>query len=130
MRYENKALRDLARDEPCSFRLPGCDGGGETSVWVHSDFMRHGKGKGLKAHDCFGAVGCASCHAMLPQLPREMRDPIMTMAMEDTALRFWQAGKFSVTGSASARPTRKPQPREAPTYQRPSKVLERTGYSR
>jgi hypothetical protein len=53
---------------------------------------------------------------MLPQLPREMREPIMVMAMEDTALRFWQAGKFSVTG------TRQQQPKP---YRPPSKVLPR-----
>jgi len=54
-------LRDLARDKPCQVRLPGCDGGGETTVLAH--YRLSGiSGTGYKSPDTIGAWCCASCH--------------------------------------------------------------------
>lgn len=54
-------LRDFARDKPCQVRLPGCDGGGETTVLAH--YRLSGvSGIGYKPPDTIGAWACASCH--------------------------------------------------------------------
>lgn len=54
-------LRSLARGRPCMVRLPGCDGGGETTVLAH--FSLAGvSGRGLKAPDTCGAWCCYPCH--------------------------------------------------------------------
>lgn len=55
--YRNKKLTDSARHEACI-----CHGRTDTTVWAHSNLMRHGKGRGLKAHDLFGAYLCFESH--------------------------------------------------------------------
>ena len=58
-------LRKEARGRPCTIRLPGCDGGGETTVLAH---FRDGAGLGLKPDDlAYGAWSCASCHDAVDQ---------------------------------------------------------------
>jgi len=52
---------DGSRGQPCTLRLPGCDGGGETTVFAHI-LDRHA-GAGVKASDISGADSCANCHA-------------------------------------------------------------------
>lgn len=54
-------LRKYARGKPCQVRLPGCDGGGETTVLAHIR-MAGITGMGLKAPDLLGAHCCAPCH--------------------------------------------------------------------
>lgn len=55
------ALRKAARGRPCMVRLPGCDGGGETTVLAHYRMSGYA-GMGLKPDDALGAWCCASCH--------------------------------------------------------------------
>lgn len=67
-KYRNKRITRFAKGQPCTLRLPGvCDGGGATSVWAHSNLLRHGKGRGTKAHDIFGCVACYQCHEVLDE---------------------------------------------------------------
>ena len=55
-------LRKEARGRPCMVRLPGCDGGGETTVLAHYRLAGY-CGTGIKPDDlAFGAWACASCH--------------------------------------------------------------------
>lgn len=54
-------LRQLARGKPCQVRLPGCDGGGETTVLAHVRIIGV-SGMGLKAPDALGAWCCGPCH--------------------------------------------------------------------
>lgn len=115
-RFECKALRDLARGAPCMFDFSGCDQTGSTSVWVHSDESQHGKGMGIKAHDYYGAIGCANCHAKLPNMPREWRELQMIFAMTRTWAYLWESGLIQVTGATPARIT---------SYKPPSKILPR-----
>ena len=61
--YRNKTLLESARHEACV--ACGADDG--TVVWAHSNQMRHGKGRGIKAHDIFGAYLCHRCHAQYDQ---------------------------------------------------------------
>jgi hypothetical protein len=44
-----------------------CGNDDGTIVAAHSNQSRHGKGLGLKAHDCFVAFLCAHCHHWLDQ---------------------------------------------------------------
>lgn len=57
-------LRQLAKGKPCMIRLPGCDGGGPTTVLAH--FRLSGYcGVGMKPSDLLAAHACASCHDMV-----------------------------------------------------------------
>lgn len=56
-------LRKLAQGKPCMIRLPGCDGGGETTVLAHYRMSGY-CGTGIKPPDLMGAWACDSCHAI------------------------------------------------------------------
>jgi len=58
----SKAIRESARGEPCTVRIPGiCNGNPETTVLAHLG----GGGMGTKRGDIFGAYCCSSCHDAL-----------------------------------------------------------------
>ncbi len=56
--------RRAARGQPCLIRLPGCDGGGETTCLCHYRLPGY-CGTGLKPPDSMAALGCHSCHAIV-----------------------------------------------------------------
>ena len=56
--YRNRKLLDEAAKHSCQ----GCGADDNTIVAAHSNQGMHGKGLGLKAHDCFIAFLCARCH--------------------------------------------------------------------
>lgn len=57
-------LRDAARGRECMVRLPGCDGGGETTVLAH--YRMSGLcGVGQKPIDLIGAWACHRCHEII-----------------------------------------------------------------
>lgn len=54
-------IESLARGQPCMVRLPGCDGGGETTVLAH--YRLAGLcGVGMKPSPLVGAWSCHVCH--------------------------------------------------------------------
>lgn len=55
-------LTALARGRPCTIRLPGCNGGGESTVAAHFRSQRIGAGMGIKPPDLFIAFACNRCH--------------------------------------------------------------------
>lgn len=57
-------LRKLACGQPCLVRLPGCDGGGATTVLAH---VRRGNvaGVGQKPADLCAVYSCMRCHDLL-----------------------------------------------------------------
>ncbi len=73
MNYRNRKLLDLMAGEsklaqragvlmPCQLCdrwLPTCG--------AHSNQSRHGKGTGIKAHDCFAAALCRDCHSTIDE---------------------------------------------------------------
>lgn len=61
--YRNRKLLDLARELPCQH----CGVSDGTVVAAHSNQLRDGKGRGLKAHDYRIASLCFTCHAELDQ---------------------------------------------------------------
>lgn len=66
-RAENKHLRDMASGMPCLLRAPVCNNDTDTVISAHSNQSRHGKAKGLKAHDQYTVWACARCHGWLDQ---------------------------------------------------------------
>lgn len=98
MNYRNRSLLDLAYQIPCTLQIEGvCEGGvGEPA---HSNQSRHGKGRGLKAHDAFFASSCRACHRELDQgknLTREERADIWQRGFERTVLAMWRGGLIVV----------------------------------
>lgn len=96
--YRDRALLDLAYQLNCTLQIDGvCEGGpGEP---CHSNQSRHGKGGSIKAHDCFFASGCRSCHRELDQgrrFTREEKAEIWQRAHDLTMLQLWQQGYLRV----------------------------------
>lgn len=95
--FRDRDLLDLAYQIECTVRLPCCEGGfGEPA---HSNQSRHGKGGAMKAHDCFFASACRSCHRELDQgltMSREEKFDAWQRAHEATFLTLWQLGLIRV----------------------------------
>lgn len=65
-------LRQFAWGKPCQVRLPGCDGGGATTVLAHFRLLPY-CGSGMKPSDlAFGAWACARCHDVVDVREREI----------------------------------------------------------
>lgn len=69
------ALRNSARGRPCTLRLPGCDGGGETTVLAHVRMFGNA-GVGQKPSDIFAVFACAHCHDGLDGRNRWRPEPV------------------------------------------------------
>jgi hypothetical protein len=61
--YRNKDLLEMVRQSPCQ----ACGREDGTVVAAHSNQLRDGKGRGLKAHDYRIAAMCFVCHSNLDQ---------------------------------------------------------------
>ena len=97
MNYRNRDLLDLAYQLPCTLRLPCCDGGvGEPA---HANSHAYGKGGSIKAHDCFYASACRSCHRELDQgrtMSRDEKLELWRRGHAETLLELWQRGLIRV----------------------------------
>ena len=83
MNYRNQKLLEVVRESPC--QLCGAEDG--TVVAAHSNQLRDGKGRSIKAHDYRIAALCYSCHAQLDQgskMSKEDRVDIWEMAHRKT----------------------------------------------
>ncbi|WP_052367813.1 nuclease domain-containing protein [Algiphilus aromaticivorans] len=112
MNYRNPALTKLARGRDCTIRRPGyCNGDPATSVWAHSNFQIHGKGKSLKAHDIFGCIACSGCHHWLDNVPapREEKLEAFRRANDESLLILFMDGALVVAGTRQRAP-RQQQP--------------------
>ena len=63
MVYRNKKLLEILRQSPCQ----ACGREDGTVVAAHSNQLRDGKGRGIKADDFRVAALCYSCHMELDQ---------------------------------------------------------------
>ena len=61
--YRNQKLLESVRASPCQV----CEASDGTVVAAHSNQLRDGKGRGLKAHDYRIAAMCFRCHMELDQ---------------------------------------------------------------
>jgi hypothetical protein len=67
--YRDANLLKLAKGEKCLLQVADdCLGDeGSTTVAAHSNLMAHGKGRGLKAEDCYTVWACYRCHSNFDQ---------------------------------------------------------------
>ena len=63
MNYRNQKLLEAVREAPCMH----CGAQDGTVVAAHSNQLRDGKGKAIKAHDYRIAALCFKCHHELDQ---------------------------------------------------------------
>ncbi len=98
--YRSRKLLGAAKGQQCTLNLPGvCRNNPETVVAAHSNQLRHGKGAGLKAHDCFTAWACSECHAELDQGKRfsyEEKVDYWQRGFERTVLQLFLQGIVQV----------------------------------
>ena len=73
-------LRKLAKGKPCMVRLPGCDGGGETTVLAHYRLAGY-SGTAKKPPDIMGAWACHWCHEVV-----DKRRFVQYMTVEEVRL--------------------------------------------
>ncbi|MFA5606760.1 MAG: hypothetical protein WDA07_06185 [Leucobacter sp.] len=95
--YRNSDLVTACRMLPCQHC--GADDG--TVVGAHSNQLRDGKGRGIKAHDCRVAALCASCHSEIDQgsrLTRYERIEMFEEAWRATMIEFFTRGWLAYTG--------------------------------
>lgn len=118
MNFQSQDLRDLARGQPCQFNVPGvCNHRDETTVWAHSNEQRHGKGRGIKAHDCYGAFACSACHHWYdvdPTPSRTEKQAAFRDAFEATVLFIWTRGLIGVVKRGHLPAARRQQPTLSP----------------
>jgi hypothetical protein len=89
--YRNKKLLEYARRLPCQHC--GADDG--TVVAAHSNQLRDGKGRGLKASDYRIASLCYSCHSEIDQgkkLDKSERVQMFENAHRSTIGEFFERG--------------------------------------
>ncbi len=82
--YRNKKLLEAVREAPCM----NCGAQDGTVCAAHSNQLRDGKGRGIKAHDYRIAALCYRCHSDLDQGSR--------MTKEERKLLFEEAHRKTV----------------------------------
>lgn len=60
--YRNKAFLRAVASLPCQL----CGKEGETQA-AHANWSEYGKGMAMKAHDCYSAALCVTCHSNIDQ---------------------------------------------------------------
>jgi len=91
-------LRKEARGKPCMVRLPGCDGGRQTTVLCHYRLAGYA-GTGQKPPDIMAAWSCAHCHDLIDfRKPAPFGREIIRLAHAEGCLRtsaeLWKSGKI------------------------------------
>lgn len=93
--YRNKRLLEACREIPCQH----CGAEDGTVVAAHSNQLRDGKGKGIKAHDYRVAALCFRCHAELDQgnaLTKHQRQYLWEEAHRKTIGQLFQRDLIKV----------------------------------
>jgi hypothetical protein len=93
--YRNRKLLDAARQLPCQH----CGIQDGTIVAAHSNQLRDGKGRGLKALDYRIASLCFSCHSALDQgtkLSKAERVEMWEAAHRKTIGEFFEQGIINI----------------------------------
>jgi len=86
------------RGQRCQLRTPDCTDG--PGMGCHSNRQADGKGKGVKAHDVFVAIGCAACHRWLDEgaSPRGDKEAVFDGALRRTLEIAFRAGVLGWRG--------------------------------
>lgn len=99
MRVVSKKLRDSARGEDCTLRLPGvCNFNPETTVLAHVPCGQ--KGMGMKGPDQISAYTCSACHDVLDDRAKgEVIDGWdVIRAVAETQGKMIQKGLIKIAG--------------------------------
>jgi hypothetical protein len=95
--WRNKKLLEIVRESPCQHC--GIEDG--TVVGAHSNQLRDGKGRGIKAHDYRIAALCFRCHYEVDQgsnLSKAERVELWEEAHRKTMGWLFESQKISVNG--------------------------------
>lgn len=100
----SKRLRDSARGQPCTVRLPGCTGGGDDSVLAHMPGC--GRGVGTKTSDINALIACSRCHDAIdrrtrPVLSSEANLAAIIRGHAETVQHWIDIGLISVAGNSN-----------------------------
>ena len=93
--YRNKKLLEIVRQSPCQH----CEIENGTIVAAHSNRLRDGKGRSIKAHDYRIAALCYKCHMELDQgknLSRDDRRDLWEEAHRKTIGWLFETGRLDV----------------------------------
>ena len=96
--YRNKKLLEVVRQSPCQH----CGARDGTVVAAHSNQLRDGKGRGIKAHDYRIAALCFRCHSELDQgskMSRQERLEMWERAHRNTVGWLFDVGALGVIDS-------------------------------
>ena len=94
--YRNKKLLEVVRQSPCQH----CGRQDGTVVAAHSNLLKDGKGRGIKASDYRIAALCFTCHADLDQgnkMSREERKEMWEDAHRATVGWLFEDGHLTVS---------------------------------
>lgn len=98
MNYRNQKLLEAVRDLPCQH----CGVQDGTVVAAHSNQLRDGKGRSIKAHDYRIAAMCFKCHAEIDQgakMSRQERLNVWEEAHRRTVGLLFERGILTVRTS-------------------------------
>lgn len=98
MTYRNQYLLEKVREAPCQH----CGAQNGTVVAAHSNQLRDGKGRSIKAHDYRIAALCFECHHELDQgakLSRQERLQLWEDAHRATVGWLFENGHITVCSS-------------------------------
>lgn len=94
--YRNKKLLEVVRQSPCQH----CGRQDGTVVAAHSNLLKDGKGRGIKASDYRIAALCFTCHSELDQgnkMSREERKEMWEDAHRATVGWLFEDGHLTVS---------------------------------
>lgn len=98
MRVISTKLRESARMQDCSLRIPGiCNFNPETTVLCHLPCGQ--KGVGMKSPDQMAVFGCSDCHTFIdgPRFSELSATHILT-ALAETQMYWVQKGLLTIKG--------------------------------
>jgi hypothetical protein len=101
MRVVSKALRDSARDQCCTLRLPGCGHDDGTVVLAHLPCGQ--KGIGMKSPDTMAIFACFACHGQLDGAARwDISAQDYLRALAETQMAWIRTGLVKIKGVSAA----------------------------
>jgi hypothetical protein len=88
-----------AQLQPCTLRLPGCNGDTATTVFCHAPSVS--KGTGIKSPDWWGGFACSSCHDLVDgrtptHLPEVIIKDAWLRSIHETQRIFFRDGLLMV----------------------------------
>ena len=100
MRIISKKLRDSAKGQSCTLRLPGCGHDDGTVVLAHLPCGQ--KGTGMKGPDQIAIFACHHCHQIVDGPRRwEVSAADYLRALAETQLIWVRMGLITIKGAAA-----------------------------